>query len=244
MATYFDHNESFCELHSYKCQHCKKKLVGHFASSELNENCFCDKCKTLEVVIKMMEDEDSTKKQNINKTKQKQPTLQDWEPTWSDSESPEADMDQKSEELNEKIKVPSKSKTQKTKHATTKQLCKHLQAFLDEMKGFSIEDCELDESTELLEHNFEMLKKLCQKETIKITDATMYGRNFEIHMKLDSSIQQVKEAVMNFEGILPEYQQIFHEGHELVGDKTLKNYGIQKECTLKLVVQQTFKHIC
>ena len=70
-ATYHDHNESFCELHSYKCHHCKARLVGHFASSVPNENCFCDKCKTLEVVIKMMEDEDPTEKQNINKAKQK-----------------------------------------------------------------------------------------------------------------------------------------------------------------------------
>ena len=58
-----------------------------------------------------------------------------------------------------------------------------------------------------------------------------------IEVEPTDSIEATKEKIVEQEGILPENQLLFFNGEQLDEGKTLSDYNIQKESTLRLEVQ-------
>ena len=69
---------------------------------------------------------------------------------------------------------------------------------------------------------------------VKAADKTI-----TIEVEPTDSIEATKQRIFEKEGILPENQLLIFNGEQLDEGKTLSDYNIQKESTLRLEVQQT-----
>ncbi len=78
-----------------------------------------------------------------------------------------------------------------------------------------------------------------QASAMQIFVKTQTGKTITIEVEPTDSIEAFKEKIFEKEGILPENQLLLFNGEQLDEGKTLSDYNIQKESTLRLEVQQT-----
>ena len=78
-----------------------------------------------------------------------------------------------------------------------------------------------------------------QASAMAIFVKTQTGKTITIEAEPTDSIEAIKEKILEKEGILPENQLLIFNGEQLDEGKTLSDYNIQKESTLRLEVQQT-----
>lgn len=63
---------------------------------------------------------------------------------------------------------------------------------------------------------------------------TLTGKTITLEVEPSDSIENVKQKIQDKEGIAPECQQLVYGLNQLENDKTLADYNIQKESTLRL----------
>ena len=66
---------------------------------------------------------------------------------------------------------------------------------------------------------------------------TLTGRTVSLIVEEEESIKVVKEKLKEKEGVPVDEQRLIYGGQELKNDRTLKDYGIDREATLHFVLR-------
>ncbi|KAI6249516.1 Ubiquitin-NEDD8-like protein RUB2 [Erysiphe necator] len=65
---------------------------------------------------------------------------------------------------------------------------------------------------------------------------TLTGKEIELDVELDFTIEQIKERVEEKEGIPPVQQRLIFGGKQMSDDKKAKDYNLEPGCILHLVL--------
>lgn len=65
---------------------------------------------------------------------------------------------------------------------------------------------------------------------------TVAGQSITLEVELSDSIQSVKEKIQDHTGTPPDHQRLIFLGRQLQDDKTLADYGIEKESTIEIIL--------
>jgi len=65
---------------------------------------------------------------------------------------------------------------------------------------------------------------------------TLTGREIEINVEPDDTVQKIKELVEEKEGIPPMQQRLIYGGKQMADDKTAESYQLEGGFTLHLVL--------
>ena len=66
---------------------------------------------------------------------------------------------------------------------------------------------------------------------------TLTGKNITVDIDLNETVEKLKYIIQNLEGIPPDQQRLIYKGYQLEDENTLKDYSIEKDSTLHLIIR-------